>query len=282
MNAELQEYTAPPTDNGEFDLNITDITLVHKNRFISGFSYSDYRSGRNGSGIVYCLSGVGEFVYKDETILLHEGECMFLSQSSEYTVRNRSDEPFVHYTANFLFSDIRTEGGSLYSEILSGTRRHKLRNSSTGEILSVFEKLLSAWQAKKNGYRLQSKGLLYTLIYSYLTTVGRETRNENVYSVLRPARKTLDENLSTVYASAELSALCGISEAHFRRLWKKEFGVTPTEYHRKKRLARARDMLLSGVYNVKKAASAVGYDDANYFSRIFRKEFGVPPTVFMK
>ena len=269
-------------NNGEFDLNITKITLVHKNRFPAGFSFGDYRFGRSGDGIVFCDSGVGAFVYKDETILLREGECTFLPQGSRYTVRTEGSEPFVHYTVNFTVSELCGESSSLFSSVISGKTRYITSSAHADGLRSLFEALLSEWQAKREGYLISSKGILYTVLYRYLTAVRRAARQESAYSLLRPAKNLLDGSLSSPPSSAELAELCSVSEAHFRRLWKKQFGTTPTEYARKKRLLRARDMLLSGVYTVKDAAKEVGFEDANYFSRVFRKEFGLSPTEFMK
>lgn len=270
-----------PLNGEEFDLCISNITLVHKNRFPSGFSFGDYRSGRSGDGLVFCISGTGAFVYKDETILLREGECTFLSESSSYTVRTEGDEPFVHYTVNFHVTDVCGEADSLYRSIVTGKTKYMTSAAHADGLRSLFEALLSEWQSKRGGYLLSSKGILYAILYRYLTAARREARNENAYTVLRPAKKVLDNSIEPP-SSAELAELCSVSEAHFRRLWKKQFGATPTEYTRKKRLLRAKDMLLSGVYTVKDAAKAVGYDDANYFSRVFRKEFGLSPTEFMK
>ena len=280
--SEASEKAITAATSSELDLNISEITLVHKNRFVPGFSYSDYRHGRGEEGMVYCVSGLGAFIYKDETILLREGECMLLSQNSEYTVRSNGDEPFIQYTVNFTISNVNAEEGSLFSDILHGKTRYKLSSSASEETEALFGSLLSAWQAKRSGYLLQAKGILYSILHSYLTSARREARNESVYSILRPARMAMDNCLTRSFASAELAELCSVSEAHFRRLWKRHFGVTPTVYHRNKRLLRAKDMLLSGVYTVKSAAKAVGYDDANYFARVFRKTFGLSPTEYMK
>lgn len=269
-------------ETDDFDLNVTEITLVHKNRFVPGFFYNDYRAGRKEDGMVYCVSGGGTFVYKDETILLREGECMFLSGESGYTVRCDGDTPFIHYTVNFKASAPKTDRESTFSKILSGSQRYIMPQNESSEPLASFERLLSDWQSKRCGYLLSAKGTLYFILYQYFTAARRETRNESVYSILRPARKLLELSPSESLSTAELARLCSVSEAHFRRLWKKQFGVTPTEYIRKKRLYKAKDMLLSGIYTVKSAAAEVGYDDANYFSRVFRKEFGLSPTEFMK
>jgi AraC-like DNA-binding protein len=56
-----------------------------------------------------------------------------------------------------------------------------------------------------------------------------------------------------------------------------ESGETPAAYVRRKRLARARTLLLDGS-TVTAAALRSGFTDANTFTRAFKREYGVPPS----
>ncbi len=78
----------------------------------------------------------------------------------------------------------------------------------------------------------------------------------------------------------KLAAACGISPSSLRRACKKEFGMTPTETIRKRRLEKAKALLEEGGLRVKDVAALCGFEDEFYFSRLFTRETGIPPSVY--
>ncbi len=71
----------------------------------------------------------------------------------------------------------------------------------------------------------------------------------------------------------------GLSEGHFRRLFKAYSGQSPNEYLTAVRIARAKELLSAGA-SIKETADQVGYNNAFYFMRVFRKIAGQPPGQF--
>ena len=265
----------------DFDAQIGQVLLVHRNRFVKSFRFSDYRDGRRMDGLVFCVSGRGIFDFGDHRLELLPGQLLFLPAGSAYSVSCEDDDPFIHYTANFILDSYTPRDGTIVSEILSG-RHLFVCEAESDRFTAHLEELLSLWQAKRNGYRLMARSILTELLFRYLTLAGRALRDPDGYGKLRAAKKLLDEDFRHDHDIPELSALCGLSETHFRRLWRRLFGSTPSAYLRARRMQRARDLLLSGLYSVSEAAREVGYSDPNYFARIFRQETGITPTEFMR
>lgn len=265
----------------DFDARIGDVLLVHRNRFIKSFRFSDYREGRRMDGLVFCVSGRGIFEFENRRLELHQGQLLFFPAGSAYSVTCENDEPFVHYTVNFILDSYTPKSGTIVSEILSG-RRLFVCEAESDRFSARLEELLSLWQAKRNGYRLMARAVLSELLFRYLTLAGRALRDREGYGKLQAAKNLLDKDFCHDHSIPELSALCGLSETHFRRLWSRLFGSTPSAYLRARRMQRARDLLLSGLYSVSEAAREVGYADPNYFARIFRQETGITPTEFMR
>ncbi|MBQ8510029.1 MAG: helix-turn-helix transcriptional regulator [Clostridia bacterium] len=266
----------------DFDINITEVLLVHRQTFVHRFRWSDYRGGRRMDGLVYCQSGEAVFDFGASICTIRPGQMMFLSANSSYTVSCSSMEPFVHYTVNFRVERPDTAEQTAFSEIIGGHVHYVTACGNSNIYLEPFENLLSSWHSKRNGYRVMAKSVLYELLYLYFTDAGRSLRNKDDYNQLLPARRMLDESYMDNVSVAELAALCGLSETHFRRLFLKLFGTTPTEYRLKKRVLRAKDLLLSGLYSVSETAREVGFSDPNYFTRVFRQQTGSSPTDFMK
>ena len=268
----------------DFNIQINELLLVHKNTFIHRFKWTDYRTGRLIDGVTFCVSGKAYFDFGSSGFALNAGEMTFLPASSSYVVRAESEEPFVHYTANFTLDRAHCEdqGATAFSEILSGRLRHSTSPENVSIYLPKFEALLSVWQNKKNGYRVMSKALVYELLYLYFTDAGRTHRNRDEYERLLPAKKLLDAEYMSSQSTAELAGLCGMSVTSFRRMFTKLFAMPPVEYRMNKRILRAKDLLLSGQYSVSEASREVGFADPNYFTRVFRAREGVSPSEFIK
>lgn len=110
----------------------------------------------------------------------------------------------------------------------------------------------------------------------------------NGYSpVVKTLIRELDKNLSDPTFSLEYSiSSLPLNYDYVRKLFKKEVGLTPLEYLTSARMARAKDIMLSGVtnrfsrYTVSQISEMCGYAEPLYFSRVFKKFYGVSPTEF--
>lgn len=78
----------------------------------------------------------------------------------------------------------------------------------------------------------------------------------------------------------DLAASLGVTPGYLTRLFRKELGMTPSEYLTRLRIVRARELLANPAFTITDVAARVGYDDAAYFSRIFLKETGHSPRAF--
>lgn len=82
---------------------------------------------------------------------------------------------------------------------------------------------------------------------------------------------------------AEIAAACGVSECYFRRLFREYSGESPVEFRQKRRIERAKQLLLSDEhYTVGEVAAELGFLDIYHFSKTFKKICGVSPNRFLK
>jgi len=265
----------------DFDFEIGEILLVHRNSHIHNFRWTEYRTGRRSEGLVFCISGKAVYDCPNERFTLSAGQILFLPSNMSYTMRCESLEPFLHFTVNFRLSEIHVPGQDIIGEILSGRLRHTANAASLSKSTELFEKLLSVWQGKRSGYRVMARAILYELLFLYFTDAGKAFRDTDNYERLRPAKQVLDSMNSAEYSIGDLAELCSLSETHFRRLFHSLFGMTPTEYRLEKRILYAKDLLMSGQYSVTQTARAAGFSDPSYFAKVFRRHTGAAPRDFI-
>lgn len=97
---------------------------------------------------------------------------------------------------------------------------------------------------------------------------GKEGRtSRRVKAMVTYLRVHLRERVSRRTLANEF----GITPEHVNALFRKELGVTPTQFIHRERVLRAYRHLRDDGATVKEAAVRVGFDDPFYFSRVFRR-----------
>lgn len=79
---------------------------------------------------------------------------------------------------------------------------------------------------------------------------------------------------------ADLARAANLSEAQFARVFRREMGLTPMNYLRRRRIDRARVLLARTELSVEEVGRAVGLPELSHFSRLFRTLQGQSPRAF--
>jgi AraC family transcriptional regulator len=90
-------------------------------------------------------------------------------------------------------------------------------------------------------------------------------------------RTYIEEHLHHDVSLFELAALAGLTRFHFARAFKISVGQPPHQYLLRRRVERARDVLLQTDLGLQAVAEKVGFKSASLFSRTFRKLVGISP-----
>ena len=81
---------------------------------------------------------------------------------------------------------------------------------------------------------------------------------------------------------AAMATAAGLERRTLLRRFASATGMTPIEYCRAVRIARARELLEGGDTSQKQIAQSLGYKDVASFARVFRKAVGSAPGAYRK
>jgi YesN/AraC family two-component response regulator len=118
-------------------------------------------------------------------------------------------------------------------------------------------------------------------VMPFIKTLSEDERTRNEI-IIAKARKFIEENYNTPLTLKNLAGAVSLSPAYFSSFFKRESGLSFSEYLNKVRIEKAKELLKDPKFNITKVAFEIGYDDSQYFCRIFKKFEGISPRQYQK
>ena len=91
-------------------------------------------------------------------------------------------------------------------------------------------------------------------------------------------RKNIDERIT----EEEMGKLLNVHPYYLSREFKKEFGITPSQYVRDVRIGKMCLALSETDHPIAEIAASFGFAEYNYFSNFFKRQTGMTPTEYRK
>lgn len=123
----------------------------------------------------------------------------------------------------------------------------------------------------KNDNCTEALNELYRYFYHYIA--------ENA---LPKSIKYISEHYPEDISIKTLSEIEHYNESYYCEWFRKKTGLSPREYIKKLRIAKAKELLLNSDYTVLQIAEQVGYSFNSSFSRIFKETEGISPDSFRR
>lgn len=226
-------------------------------------------SDRPSHGLVFNTpESVKDYIFSDGRVMHTKGgEVFYLPKGSTYRVEDRGTGGC--YAINF------------EADIVSDPFSMPLRSIDAMEKLFCTSELV--WRQREPFYQPFIVRSLYDIILQLVKEHQKKyvpgTKDRIIAPAMEKIKKEFNQNMLTV---SELSALCGISEAYFRRIFISRYGISPKEYIISLRINYARELLESGQFSVMEAAQMCGYGEQCHFSREFSKRVGKTPSSYIR
>ena len=240
---------------------MNDITFVGRHTAVFNVSQHTHE----GWEYVYCTSGSGVFHFPNGSLPYKRGDVVIIPPGIPHT--NESAQGFNNVHIN------------MESPILTMRDPTIIVDDSNQFLLQAFNAAFYHFysERKERTALLSAYG---NLISYYLIAYQTDSRRSGVVD-------EIEHHIINHYADCDfkldayLESLPG-SIDYLRKLFQKEFGVTPHQYLNNKRLQIAAETLLNCSDTVADIAVMCGFRDPLYFSRMFKKKYGVSPSLYAR
>ncbi|GMV83172.1 MAG: hypothetical protein AMXMBFR7_43560 [Planctomycetota bacterium] len=140
-----------------------------------------------------------------------------------------------------------------------------------------FRELLELFNAGMQG-ELNADEWLRRLPQRRLDVCGRIVRRREVHQAIA----YIEQHLLDIHSVNQIAAAVELSTDHLNRLFQAELQSSCGVYLRRRRLEKARDLLLHSELSIKEVAWRMGFHGAASFSRAFRRQFGQCPSSVLR
>ncbi|MFM8831583.1 MAG: helix-turn-helix domain-containing protein [Spartobacteria bacterium] len=124
---------------------------------------------------------------------------------------------------------------------------------------------------------LRAAARLWDLLWTMAEFFENTTEIVTLHPVLVRAHRWMQDHSAELIHLPQLAAHCGVSANHLIRLFHKEHGMGPAEWHRLNRIRRAEQLLRHSSLSVKAVAIETGFTDLQQFNKLVRKHCGNSP-----
>lgn len=166
-------------------------------------------------------------------------------------------------------------------------QRIRLDPAARKEAVTYLERMKSECENRLMGWEIKLKGLLmeFLVLFSraYLEQYKKEEAGEYKYTqYMYKALAYIEQNYTESIMVEDIANSVGLSTDYFSRMFKQFTGLTPMEYIKNVRLAKAAELLRQPEISIAHVATEVGFEDPGYFSRQFKQVLGVSPSLFQR
>ncbi|MEV5027473.1 response regulator transcription factor [Paenibacillus sp. LPE1-1-1.1] len=123
------------------------------------------------------------------------------------------------------------------------------------------------------------KDMLNSVLHSYEEAIDKIESVSRTKSrlVILEVQHYIDQHYMEPISLETVAHHFYVSKEHLSRAYKTIVGENMTEYIIRKRMERAKQLLVHTAISIKKVAQICGYSEIAYFHRVFKKYFGITP-----
>lgn len=191
-------------------------------------------------------------------------------------IKKSIDDIFANIEANNLSSDYIY---GICTSLISLGLAYLSENNITTE--QCFGKEFAPFNKLKQLKTLLEVNHYIKDFFNTIITFREANKPSKTKNLVEKTKRYIDENYSN--SDLCLDFICRhvyVNESYLRGVFKKEIGLTISDYITQVRMNKAKELLSKGNIRYSDLSEAVGYNDASYFSKCFKKYFGLTPKEY--
>lgn len=157
-----------------------------------------------------------------------------------------------------------------------------LKGGEHPDILWVVHEIASLYTQKKQNYKMQIIGLLYTLLFKVYDAFYEEHNSQEKAEELPilPAIEYIYEHYMESIRVGDLAKCCHFSESYFRKVFMEMKGISPMDYVNSCRVRQSCKLLRNTMNSIRMISETCGFQSVTTYERNFRQRMDMLPSQY--
>lgn len=207
----------------------------------------------------YVISGKGTYSVDNVTYELSAGQAFLIKPDEITKYVADKDEPWTYVWVGFS-ADIP----DLYSTPYVIDDKDFAR---------IFDNILEDFSTENQPFAITKIWEVFGVLSKYFTASNNTSYTKRAVDIIKTQYM---HNISVKSIAEQLN----LDRSYFANVFKKDTGMSPSQYIISYRMKKALHLLNCEKYSVSIIATSVGYSDLFTFSRSFKKFYGIPPQKY--
>jgi len=228
--------------------------------------------------LILVVAGIFKYISQEKSITVKSGQILLIKPMIKHSLRHinefgKGTISCIHCDATKTSEDKNLECQLIPApETITTPKEFEIFHESFKQCCEIFD-----------NFAPYKKELLETIVKSIwirLAQYWQKKTSQSISPRIQEMTEYLRETMKTNVSRHDLADKFGYSPEHINYLFKKELGITPTEFINHQRVLLAFHLIKNDQLSVKEASHKTGFNDQYYFSRVFKKIMGYPPAHF--
>lgn len=235
--------------------------------------------------LVYVLRGTAQHYLGADVIQLKQGDFFVIDTGSMHCYQQTENFQII----NCLFLPEYVDRALVHCPSLSALLSNqvmrfgvpmdmhtadRIYQDQTGEVLKLFEKMETEYRERKVGYAELMRCLLTQILVEAVRASNLAEQRRPPHEATVVMAEYLRRHFAQPLSLEIMSKNIGYTPQYLSAVFRRDTGMTLSEYLQRFRMEKACEMLKSNM-NMDQIAQAVGYSDTRYFAAVFRKVKGI-------
>lgn len=232
-----------------------------------------------------CHEGQGVFVVGTKVLPFHAGDVVLINHTEVHLARSA---PGTVSRWTWIYLDpVRLVGADLVNRFDDPARlggpdfRNVMGVPAHSRLVDAVRQLVEEHRRRRQGWRDMARMLVAeVLIHAARTLPAQPAASTPLcrdFDRLAPALQEMSAHYDQQTPMGQFARRCGLSEAQFRRIFRRTLGVAPQAYRNGLRLRMALSMLRQTTHSILEISQMVGFESLSSFNRQFRATTGLCP-----